>query len=227
MEKRYIEYDGKEYVIEEPTVELWNKLNLLKDLYEGNEFSLMLISVATGLPIEDIRKADWESVYETSHYLADYFLTHSEKFYKDFEFNGVKYGFIDLENLTFGEFIDIDEFLNRPEVKRNTELNYLLALLYREIGEDGKVVPYDATKVKDRSDLFRQLPIKYISAWRFFFHLENILRESTRSFLHKMMYQLKWKMKRHLRAFGVGMGHLYIYLVKTYSKLTRWLKRVY
>ena len=221
MEKHYIVYDGKEYEVGEPTVELWNKLNLLKDLYEEKEFSLMLISIATGLSVSDIRDSEWQSVYETSNYLADYFLKHSEKFYKDFEFKGVKYGFIDLENLTFGEFVDIDEFLNRPEVKRNTELNLLLALLYREVGDDGKVLPYDATKVKERSDLFRQLPIKYISAWRFFFHLENILRASTRSYLHKMIYRLKWKVKSHLRAFGVGMGHLYIYLVKTYSKLTR------
>ena len=221
MEKHYIVYDGKEYEVGEPTVELWNKLNLLKDLYEEKEFSLMLISIATGLSVSDIRDSEWQSVYETSNYLADYFLQHSEKFYKDFEFKGVKYGFIDLENLTFGEFVDIDEFLNRPEVKRNTELNLLLALLYREVGDDGKVLPYDATKVKERSVLFRQLPIKYISAWRFFFHLENILRASTRSYLHKMIYRLKWKVKSHLRAFGVGMGHLYIYLVKTYSKLTR------
>jgi len=222
MEKHYIVYEGQEYEVGEPTVELWNKLTLLKDLYEDKEFSMMLISIATGLSMEDIRNAEWESVYETSNYLADYFLKHSEKFYKDFEFEGVKYGFIDLENLTFGEFIDIEEFLGRPEAKRNSELNLLLALLYREVGEDGKVVPYDATKVKDRSNLFRKLPIKYISAWRFFFHLETILRESTRSSLHRVMYQLKWRVKSHLRAFGVGMERLYIYLVKTYSKLTKW-----
>lgn len=227
MEKHYVVFDGKEYEVQEPTVELWNRLQLLKDLYQENEFHLMLISLATGLTVEDIKEADWESVYETSTYLANYFLKESEKFYKEFEYKGVKYGFIDLENLSFGEFIDIEEYFGRAEAKRNSEINWLLALLYREKGDDGKVVRYDASKVKERAEMFRNLPMKYTSAFRFFFLLEDILRKSTRSSFHRTIYRLKWKVQRHLRVFGGGILHLYIYLVKTSSKLTQWLKKTF
>lgn len=227
MEKHYVVFDGKEYEVKEPTVELWNRLSVLKDLYQENEFHLMLISLATGLSLDDIKQADWEGVYETSTYLANYFMKESEKFHKDFEYKGVKYAFIDLENLSFGEFIDIEEYFARPEAKRSSEINWLLALLYREVGEDGKVGVYDASKVKERAELFRNLPMKYTSAFRFFFLLEDILQKSTRSYFHRTIYPLKWKVKRHLRAFGGGILHLYIYLVKTSSKLMMWLKKTF
>jgi len=223
MEKHYIVYDGNEYEITEPTIEFWNRLVLLKDLYEDKDFSLMIISMATGLDIDEIKKADWEGVYETSNYLADYFLNISDKFYNTFEFKGKKYQFIDLENLTFGEFIDLEEFFSRPVSKKQTELNYLMALLYREVDEDGKLTPYDATKVMERATLFRALPIRYMrGAQRFFFHLRRILQASTRSYFHKKMYQMKWKLQKLLRVFGVGMEHLYFYLVRIYLKFKKW-----
>lgn len=227
MEKHYVVFDNKEYEVQEPTVELWNRLSVLKDLYQENEFHLMLISLATGLNIEQIKQANWEGVYETSTYLANYFMKESEKFFKEFEFKGVKYKFIDLENLTFGEFIDIEEYFSRPEAKRTSEINWLLALLYREVDENGELFIYDASKIKERAELFRNLPMKYTSAFRFFFLLEDILRKSTRSYLHKTIYQLKWRMKRHLRDFGGGILLLYIYLMKTSLKWRKWLKKTF
>jgi hypothetical protein len=130
---------------------------------------LLLISIATGLDIEEIKDANWESIYDASNSLADYFLTQSEKFYNDFIFNGQKYRFIDLDNLTFGEFIDIDEFLSRPLTKRQSELNHLMALFYREVGDDNKLVKYDASKVGDRALLFKMLPVKYLKGSMSFF----------------------------------------------------------
>lgn len=224
METHYIEYEGKEYKIQEPTIELWNRINVMKDLTDDKDFNLYLISIVTGLSIEQLKEADWEGVYEAAHSLADYFLgENAEKFYKDFEFNGQKYGFIDLNNLTFGEFIDIDEFLSRPLAKRNGELNLLMALLYREIGDDGKVVKYDATKVEERALLFKFLPVKYLrGSMSFFLRLENILQKSTRSSFHRKMYQMKWWInrtsRRVSRVFGGGIQHLYIYLMKTFSR---------
>lgn len=228
MEKHYIVYDGNEYEITEPTIEFWNKLVLLKDLYEDRDFSLMLISLATGLDIDEIKNAKWEGVYETSNYLADYFLNVSDKFYSTFEFRGIKYQFIDLENLTFGEFIDLEEFFGRPLTKKQNELNYLMALLYREVDKDGKLTPYDATKVMERATIFKSLPIRYLrGAQRFFFHLRTILRASTRSYFHKMIYRLKWKTNQLLRSFGDGMEHSYSYLVRIYLKFKMWREKTY
>jgi hypothetical protein len=170
MERHYIEFDNKEYEVPEPTIELWNRLNTLKELQSEEEFTLSIISLSTGLTLEQVREADYFMAWETANYLTDYFLKEGEKFYPTFEFRGVNYKFIDLENLTFGEFIDIDTHLSQPAHKRQSELNLLMALLYREVDDDGKVVKYDGSKVKERAELFRHLPIKYLrGSLNFFF----------------------------------------------------------
>jgi hypothetical protein len=224
MEKHFIEYDGKEYRVNEPTIELWTKLNTLKDLYEEKDFSIIIISLATGLSTDQLRDASWEGVYETSTYLSNYLLKDGDKFQNEFEFKGKKYRFISLENLTFGEFIDIDEFLSRDPSKKASELNLLMALLYREVDEDGKLTPYDASLLRERAELFRQLPVKYLNgAMVFFCRLENILRVSTHSFLRRQMMNLKWKVIKALRTTGGGIHRWYTYRGITFSKYTRWL----
>jgi len=178
MEKHIIEFEGREFPVVEPTIELWNKMSVLKDLYSEEDFSLMMISIATGLSTDELREAEWEGVYNTSQYLANYFLQEGEKFYNEFEFEGQKYRFINLDKLTFGEFIDIDEFLSKPESERMSKMNHLMALFYREVNEDGTLPPYNAVLVPDRSEKFRKLPLKYLrSSLNFFFsfrkHLEK------------------------------------------------------
>jgi hypothetical protein len=225
MEKHYVEYEGKEYKVHEPTIELWMKLNTLKDLYDTNDFSLILISIATGLTTEQLRDAEWEGVYKTAHYLSEYLLKDGDKFHKEFEFRDQKYHFIDLENLTFGEFIDIDEFLSRDPAKKMSELNLLMALLYRETDENGKITPYDASLLKDRAELFRRLPVKYLNgALVFFYNLETILRRNTHSSFHRIWLKVKWRTIKALTNFGGGLRRWYIYLVTIFSKYTKWLK---
>lgn len=222
MEKHYIVFDGKEYEVQEPTIELWNQLNTLKDLGDQRDFILTLISLATGLEVKEIEQANWQGVYDTSLYLTDYFLQQGDKFYNEFEFKGKKYRFMDLENMTFGEFIDIDSFLSQEQSKRQANMNNLMALLYREVGEDDKLIPYNANDVKERQQIFKGLPVKYLKgSVGFFLRLESILHQSSRSYLTRKMYQVKWKIKRHLRVFGGGIRRLYIYLVRTFYKYTR------
>lgn len=222
MEKHYIEYDGKEYRVAEPTIELWIKLNTLKDLYDDNEFSLILISLATGLTIEQLREAEWEGVHKTSNYLANYFLKDGDRFHKDFEFKGKKYKFIDMENLTFGEFIDIDEFLSRDPSKKISELNLLMALLYREMDDTGKITRYNGTLVKERAELFRQLPVKYLNgSMVFFWSLENILHHATRSYFLRNWLRIKWRTIKASRNIGGGIRRWYTYLTITSLKYTK------
>lgn len=220
METHYITYEGKDYKIEEPTIELWNRINTMKDLTDESEFHLYLISITTGLSIEQLKEADWEGVYDAASLLVDYFLGDDNgKFYNEFEFNGKRYKFINLDKLTFGEFVDIDEYLSRPLSKRNAELNLLMALFYREVDSNGDVIPYDASKLEERALLFKFLPIKYLKgAMSFFLRLENILQKSTRSSFHRRYYKMKWKLTSHLRAFGGGITRLYIYLMRTCLK---------
>ncbi len=180
MDSILIEYNGKDYKISEPTINLWNKLNLLKDLYDSEqEYLILVISLMTGLDRENILKASWSSIQDAGEYLTDYLLKQTNDFYNEFEFQGTKYRFIDLKNITFGEFIDLDSYLQQPPSKRMSELHTLMAFLYREVGSDGKIEPYDGSKVEPRAELFKFLPVKYLNgAMRFFLTLEVLLEKN-------------------------------------------------
>ena len=55
-------YKGKQYEIEEPTVEMWSKLILLQEWADEREFCVMLLAMATGLTEEEIENSDYMEV---------------------------------------------------------------------------------------------------------------------------------------------------------------------
>lgn len=230
MEQHFIKYDGKEYLVAEPTIMVWNKLSGAQTLQDEEAFRYTLISTATGLNEEEIKQADWLDVFKVSEYLTDYYMVQSPRFYNHFIFNETLYKFIDLENLTFGEFIDIDTFLSQPTSYRIGNMNMLMALLYRETDENGKVVKYDSSKVADRAQGFKLLPAKYLQGAIFFFGtLENILSALMKQSLIQrklrlMKLMIKQKMINLLRSVGVGTQQLFIWLKRTSIKLRGLLK---
>ena len=126
-------YQNKQYQIDEPTVEMWSKLTLLQEWTDEREFCVKLLSFTTGLTEEEIENSDYLEVLKVSNEISAFLNESGDKFYNEFDFNNKKYRFLDLPNLTFGEFIDIDEFLSRPLTKRQSELNHLMALFYRRL----------------------------------------------------------------------------------------------
>lgn len=230
MEQHFIKYDGKEYLVAEPTIMVWNKLSGAQTLQDEEAFRYTLISTATGLNEEEIKQADWLDVFKVSEYLTDYYMVQSPRFYNHFIFNETLYKFIDLENLTFGEFIDIDSFLSQPTSYRIGNMNMLMALLYRETDENGKLVKYDASKVADRAQAFKLLPAKYLQGAIFFFGtLENILsvlmkQSLIQRKLRLMKLKVKGKMINLLRSVGVGIQQSFTWLKRTSIKLRGLLK---
>jgi len=227
MEQHIIKYDNKEYVVAEPTIMVWNALNNSQVLDNEEDFRLHLISVATGLDMDEIKQVEWWSVYEISDYLMDYYMVQSPQFYPSFTFNDINYKFVDLEHLTFGEFIDIDTFLSQPASYRMGNMNYLMALLYRETDENGVVEKYDGSKVENRSKTFRYLPSKYLQGALFFLEiLENTLQEHiTSSLVKKLWLTMKRKYQRIklnlLRSVGAGIQLSYIWHKKILTRLRK------
>jgi len=222
MEKHYIEYKSKKYPVNEPTIELWQKLTALQNWTDETEFAVMMISHITGLEKEEIMQADWQQIIASSQNITNYFLSEGKQFHQEFEFDGQKYRFIDLPNLTFGEFVDIDTFLSRPEAERKRELNLLMALLYREVGENDKLEIYDGGKVQIRAEKFKKLPVRFVNgATTFFLRIERILHKSSRVSSGKrvkMRLRVIWTLVKLLtsKAFGVGL-----------ARLSRWLKTIF
>jgi hypothetical protein len=228
MIKSYVSYDGKDYEVKEPTISTWSKVQALKDFTDMTEWSIEVISMSTGLSVEEIKEGRWEDVMLVATNITNYFLSQGNKFHKEFEFKDVKYGFIDLNNLSFGEFIDLDTYLSKSPIERQKELHIQMALLYREVGEDGKLIKYDGSLVQARAEIFKDLPIIYVQgALSFFFHLERVLHRNIRSYLWNL---LKVKMKKMTKtivnifsSFGGGILRLWSWLKKTLQKLRGFL----
>lgn len=224
MIRTYVSYDGKDFEVKEPTIATWGKLNALKDFADITDWAVEVISISTGISQEEIMQGKWENVMVVANNILNYYTNQGNKFHKEFEFQGQKYGFIDLNNLSFGEFIDLDTFLSKPPIERKNEIHIHMALLYREIGEDGKIVKYDGSKVAARAEKFKELPIIYVNgAESFFFHLERVLRRNTRNYFKNIMKVQMWKIKKTTNniftSFGAGILRLWNWLKTTSRKL--------
>ena len=214
MEKQYVKYKGKSYLINEPTIEDWARIMVLQEWSDEREFSTILLSQITGLSQEEIENADYQEILDAAQTISQYFLVDSSEFKNEFEFNGKKYRFLDLPNLKFGEFIDIDGFLTKPVIEKKKEMNLLMAMLYREVDEDGNYLPYDSSKVQLRAEEFKKLPVKYVNgASSFFLRLGKISQGNmTLSFWNKvkMMTRMIYLSVKFLLliSFGVGLALL-------------------
>ena len=218
-EQIIIELDGQDYEVKNPTIQNWAMLNLLKDLEEDEDFTLSLVSLSTGIDEDLLRQANFLKVRQAADFLTQYFLEIGDRFYNEFEFKGKEYKFLDLNNMSFGQFVDIDTFLQKDESFKKSNMNELMAMLYMEKDE----TTYSVDKVNERKELFKELEVKYLQgALRFFFLLRKRLQENTPFYL-----KIKWKMKKVLkrlrpsRLYGAGMGLLYSWLAKTLKTSTK------
>ena len=219
-----IEYQGVEYTIEEPTITLWNDLNQAREFQTEWEFGLSLICLMTGLSYEDILDCESENLKGIINNLSSWLLENEGKFYNEFEFKGKKYKFIDLNAIKFGEWIDLDFFLQKPITYRQKNLNELMSLLYREVDvETGKVMKYNSNETKKRSEVFKDLPIRYLrGSMVFFYNLETILYNPTPTYsINRKWLKIKTMVFKTIKISGGGIMRLYIYLMKTFSK---WMK---
>lgn len=224
MMSAQFEFRGNKYNLKEPSIQLWNRLMSIKDWTDETEFSVKLLAELCDLTEEQIKQKPWDEIMELSKSLSNYILQDAKKFYKEFEFQGQKYRFIDVANLTFGEFIDIDTFLSRPANERLKDTNLLMAMFYREVGLGDKILPYDSSKLEERANKFKELPVKYVNgSSSFFFLLGKELRRSSLTYSSKWKRVIKilWIMMTSPRLvlFGVGLIRSHNSRMKTLQKL--------
>ena len=115
--------------------------------------------------------------------LADIF-SHNPEHVMRFTHQGVNYGFVpELDEITFGEFVDIDKFSQKP-----SDLPKLLCVLYRPIdqhyGDRHALKPYMGDL--SNAESFMDLPASIaIGATIFFWRLGTGLLFDTQKFLEK------------------------------------------
>jgi len=223
-----IKYDGKTYTVNEPTIDIWQELMLKQEFATDIELSLSILSWVTGLTQDEIRQADTRSIINAVDGIVEYFTSQGEKFYETFTLGDRSYKFIDLPKMSFGEFVDIDDILSKPESERLKSLSTLMALLYRELDDKGNFIEYNIDNIKENSLRFRKLPIKYgKGATSFFFLLENILEENTPFYIHQRIWWILQKrlLIRRTKMVLDGIKRFIAYRVRTFSTWTKSLKR--
>jgi len=220
-------YKNKQYEIEEPTVEMWSKLILLQEWTDEREFCVKLLSFTTGLTEEEIENSDYAEVVKVSNEISVFLNENGDKFHNEFDFNGKRYRFLDLPNLTFGEFIDIDTYLSKEPHEKKKEMPLMMAMLYRELDENGNYKPYNSKELQKKAEEFKKLPVKYVKgATNFFFHLDKTLQGNFKaSFWQnlRLMAKMIWILVKFIPLIGIGVGSLLLFRWRT-KILQRWKK---
>lgn len=167
-----IEYQVGDYL----TIEQYEKIYKIKDLFTDEYFAAKLISIVTNCPLQTLL----ESEYDTIQYIANRILMlmpDQDTPFKDrFEMDGVHYGFFpNWKELTFAEFADMDTIATKSAEELLSMLHIMAAIMYRPIisektKHDFKIEPYSYEKMMDRAELFKKkLDVKYIISAQFFF----------------------------------------------------------
>jgi hypothetical protein len=200
MIEHVIEYDGKKYPVKEPTIRTWAEVMKLKDILDEAELFVKIIELTTGLSHDDIMRADASQVTKVGEQVLSIVTGSNKKVVTTFEYEGTEYQFLDIQNLSFGQYIDIETFLSKDENYRVQNLNELAAYLYIEKG-----TKYGETPISKRADKFKDLPIKYMEGSVFFLlSTANLSAELTR--IYSKSKTLKWVMKTKIifRLTGAG-----------------------
>jgi hypothetical protein len=169
----------QEYSIGELTISQYYKIqNLL--VTEGMKAKLEIVSLLSGATTKELESLEnfqfltlWQSVIEGP-------LNHSDNhpLYKHIILDSKLYGFMDFSKMSIGEFADMEVLKQDPQ--KQSKLHVMMAVLYRpatQLTGDWIVTdPYDGDSVMERSEIFKNMPLKYVyGALSFFLQVQRIL----------------------------------------------------
>jgi len=180
----------EEYTFQDVTLRTYYELRaiLVKGETKTSEFEV--VQCMTGCPVKLLRQlpyADWLMVWEEANVQIGRLSGDADAIRPIIEMNGIKYGLPAVEDLTVGEFADLDVIL--ASGKADERLADIAAVLYRPVvkqkGEKIVLEPYDTDGFEERKSLFLDLPITCIRSANAFFlqSATSLLRNTADSLL--------------------------------------------
>jgi hypothetical protein len=201
---------SKKFEVSEPTIREFCDVMKLKDILSEDELNVRLIEKVTGMSHEDVMEMDAVTIQKIGSVLFAHYNKESKKLTQSFQLNGVTYKFMDVNTISFGQFVDIDTFLKKDEGYRIANLNELMAYMYCEEG-----TKYSESNFKKRIEIMLDAPSHIIESSLFFLSslekgLYELMELSSKS---PLMFQLM-KLRIAFHRFGAT-TKLFRFLLKT------------
>jgi hypothetical protein len=196
--------------LDEITLEQYQKFEKL-NTEENKDTAFLLqkmVQIFCGLDLKDVANIKYKSVQEITMHLNKIFDT-KHKLKPTFISNNIEYGFIPvLDEMTLGEYIDLDENLGNWET-----MHKAMAVLYRPITFKNKSkYIIEKYKGKENWNQMKTMPLDVVfGAMVFFWSLSNELLTITLNYLQSE--NLTTQQQEHLERSGVGINQ-YTTLVK-------------
>jgi hypothetical protein len=201
---------SKKFEVNEPTIREFCDVMKLKDILSEDELNVRLIEKVTGMSHEEVMDMDASTIQKIGSILFTHYNKESKKLTQSFELNGITYKFMDVNTISFGQFVDIDTFLKKDEGYRISNLNELMGYMYCEEG-----TKYSDSNFKKRIEQMLDAPSHIVESSLFFLlnlerGLYEIMELSSKS---PIMFQMM-KLRIVFQSFGAT-TKLSRYLLKT------------
>lgn len=212
----HIQHKGKIYPIKEVTIKMWSEIMKNKEFMDEEELYYKMISEMCGLSREMMNTADASTIIKVGEQLKKILEVDSKKLYPEIEHNGKKYKLVDVHNMSFGQFVDIDTFLTKDENYRISNLSELASYLYTEEGRN-----YGQTDFKKQKEEFQSLPIKYVEGAIFFLlNFGKALAQLSQIYSNNKLLWWTMRLRITLGLIGDGIKRLISSHKTWYGKLT-------
>ena len=153
-----------------------------------------MVSLFSGLPVEEIKKADYQQIIFVSKFLASWVGSQldTNPLQLSMKYGDELLGLITPSKMKYGEFTDLHVLMSEEEV----DMRRVAAMLYRPLldgtAEDRIIEEYDYDKCVERSKKFDDFPIKdYMSAIFFLTIYNDKSLEDFHSSLEKKRKELQ------------------------------------
>ncbi len=198
------------------TLEQYQKYTMIADDEDKEFVGHKTLNIFLDVPMDEVRSIPQSQAEELIKDITDA-MDEMPPLDYTFEFNGTTYGFIpDLEELTLGEYIDLEEYLVKP-----ADWHKAAAVLFRpvkdKVGQMYNIEPYRGSKGDHQ--IMKSLPAsQFVNATLFFYRLSSHLLAHSAIYLERLAKKMKEKglLTSHLRdslAKGGDGSELYTRLV--------------
>ena len=174
-------------------------LKYQKDNDDENFLAIKMIEVFCGLRNQTVRAMKAKSISDITRILTDMF-NEKPELVKQFKMKGITYGFIpDLENMSFGEYIDLDTFIGDHQ-----NIHKAMAVLYRPITQSYKDKYTIEKYTGDKYDDMVHMPMDAVlGSILFFYHLGM---ELSTTMLNSLEEQEETNLVQYLSSIKSGDG---------------------